>query len=152
MAGMARRSAWSEPLFRPLSRAIPDTWRPAALTAIKAIHTVIFASVGAAIAIFVWDGIRQRPGRRAGFALGLAIAESAVYVSNNRVCPLTPLAEELGAERGTVVDLFLPVWAARAIPAVASSALVLGIVMNGLAVLRRRGPGFTSARLAAAVR
>jgi hypothetical protein len=152
MSGIARRPAWSEPLTRPLSRDIPDMWRPAALTAIKAIHTVIFASVGAAIAVFVWDGIRQRPGRRAGFALGLALAEAGVYVSNNQVCPLTPMAEELGAERGAVVDLFLPAWAARNIPMVASTALLLGLVLNGRAVLRRRGPGFTSAQLAAAVR
>jgi DNA-binding response OmpR family regulator len=42
---------------------------------IKAIHTVIFASVGAAIGIFVWDGIRQRPGRRGADAHGVGLPE-----------------------------------------------------------------------------
>jgi hypothetical protein len=139
MSGVARRPAWSEPLTRPLSRAIPDIRRPLALRIIKAIHTAIFASVGVAIAVFVWDGIRQRPGRRAAYALGIALAETGVYVSNNQVCPLTPLAEELGAERGAVADLFLPGWAARSIPLVASTALLVGLVLNGRAVLAGRG-------------
>jgi hypothetical protein len=91
-----------------LGSVIPTQLRPAALTAIKAIHTVIFASIGAAIAPFVWDGARQRPGRRAAYALGLALGETAIYVSNNQVCPLMPLAEDLRAERGSVADMLPP--------------------------------------------
>ncbi|MGH2357012.1 MAG: hypothetical protein ACRDGJ_03240, partial [Candidatus Limnocylindria bacterium] len=52
------------------------------------------------------------------------------YVSNNQVCPLTPLAEEIGAERGSVVDNFLPDWAARRIPIVAGSAALLALFLN----------------------
>lgn len=138
MSSVTRRPAWSEPLTRRLSTGIHDDWRPAVLTMIKAIHTAIFASVGAAIALFVWDGIRQRRGRRAAYALGIAVAEAGIYVSNNQVCPLTPLAEDLGAESGTVADIFLPGWAARSIPLVGSAALVLGLVLNGRAVFNRR--------------
>jgi hypothetical protein len=134
MSSLTRRPAWSEPLTRPLGGLVPATRWPAALTAIKAIHTVIFASIGAAIAVFVWDGIRQRPGRRAAYALGVALAESGIYVSNNQVCPLTPLAEEFGAESGAVVDMFLPGWAARRIPLFGTAALVLGLVLNARAM------------------
>jgi hypothetical protein len=133
-----RRPAWSGLLTRPLGRRVPAPWRPAALATIKAVHTLIFASVGAAIALFVWDGIQQRAGRRAAYALGIALAESGVYLSNNQVCPLTPLAEDLGAERGAVVDMFLPGWAARSIPLVGSAALILGLVLNGRALLTSR--------------
>jgi hypothetical protein len=135
MSSLTRRPAWSEPLTRPLGHLVPATWRPAALTAIKAIHTLIFASIGAAICLFVWDGIRQRPGRRAAYALGIALAESGIYVSNNQVCPLTPLAEEFGAESGAVVDMFLPGWAARRIPQFGTAALVLGLLLNARAML-----------------
>jgi hypothetical protein len=135
MSSLTRRPAWSEPLTRPLGRLVPATWRPAALAAIKAIHTVIFASIGAAIGLFVWDGIRQRPGRRAAYALGIALAESGIYVSNNQVCPLTPLAEEFGAERGAIVDMFLPGWAARRIPLFGTAALLLGLVLNARALV-----------------
>jgi hypothetical protein len=94
--------------------------------------------VVAALLLFVWDGVRQRTGRRGALALGVALGETAVYVSNNQVCPLTPLAEELGAERGSVADIFLPDWFSRRIPLFGGSALIVGLVLNFGAALRRR--------------
>ena len=46
-------------------------------------------------------------------------------------------AEEFGADRGSVVDLFLPGAVARKIPLVAGSSAVLAVVLN-LRALRRR--------------
>jgi hypothetical protein len=68
----------------------------------------------------------------------VAVVEAAVYVSNNQVCPLTPLAEELGAERGSVADMFLPDWASRRIPIVSVTALLIGMGLNLRAMLNRR--------------
>ena len=68
----------------------------------------------------------------------MALGETAIYVSNNQVCPLTPLAEELGAERGSVADIFLPDCVARRIPLFAGGALLLGLALNGHALLRTR--------------
>jgi hypothetical protein len=136
--------AWSHHLTRPAARAIPTAWRPATLWSIKAIHTVLFASIGAAIVLFVWDGLMGRPRRRTATALGVALGETAVYLSNNQVCPLTPLAEELGAESGSVVDIFLPDAVARRIPVVSGTVLLAGIALN-LAALARRRRGVTPA-------
>ncbi len=137
--GPERRSPlWSQVLTRPLARIIPVAWRPAVVAGIKALHTGLFVAIGAAIVLFVWDGLRGKPGRRTATALGIALAESAVYVSNNQVCPFTPLAEELGAENGAVADLFLPGWASRRIPIVSSTAVIAGIALNLRAVLARR--------------
>jgi hypothetical protein len=133
-----RIPAWSGVLTRPLANLIPDAGRPAALAAVKAIHTAAFASVAACILVFLADGLLGRPGRRGLTAMGVALGESAIYVSNNQVCPLTPLAEELGAERGSVVDIFLPDWAARRIPLVGGSALLLGLALNLRAYLGMR--------------
>lgn len=133
-----RAPAWSHLFTGPLARVIPPWLRPATLNAIKAFHTVVFASVGGMIGLLVWDGLRQRPGRRDALALGVAVVESVVYVSNNQVCPLTPLAEALGAERGSVADMFLPDRLSRRIPLVASSALLIGIALNLRALARRR--------------
>jgi hypothetical protein len=135
-AGLARRPVWSGALTDALAARIPDRSRPAALTMIKGLHTAIFASVAACIALFVWDGIRQRAGHRATIALGIALAETAVYASNNQVCPLTPLAEELGAEHGSVADIYLPDWLSRRIPLLGGTALLLGIALR----LRALGP------------
>ncbi len=138
MVQVARRPLWSQWITAPLGRVIPPGARPAALATIKAVHTVIFASVAAAILLFAWDGLRERPGRRGAAALAIALGESAVYLSNNQVCPLTPLAEELGAERGSVVDIFLPAWLSRRIPLLGGSALVIGLVLNLRTAFRAR--------------
>jgi hypothetical protein len=71
-------------------------------------------------------------------AVTVALAESAVYVSNNQVCPLSPLAEELGAENGSVTDILLPIWISRRIPLVSGTVLVLGIALNARKWRERR--------------
>jgi hypothetical protein len=133
--------AWSNRLTTPLAALIPPGWRATALTGIKAIHTAIFASVGALLLLIVWDGLRQRPGPRTLVAGGVVLAESVIYASNNQVCPLTPLAEQLGARRGSVADLFLPDWFSRRIPVVGASLLLMGLALNGSAWLGRHARG-----------
>ena len=49
-------------------------------------------------------------------------------------------SEELGAAQGSMVDIFLPSWAARRIPLVAGSAALLALALNVRAV-RSRGAG-----------
>jgi hypothetical protein len=136
-----RRPVWSQVVTTPLAAAIPVRRRPGAVRAIKAVHTAIFVSIGGLILLFAWDGIRGRPRRRAAIAAGLALTETAVFVSNNLVCPLTPLAEQLGSASGSVTDIYLPDWLSRRIPLVSGSVLVLGLVLNGRAVRRDRRLG-----------
>ena len=126
----SREPVWSGAITSPMAALIPPDRRGEALSAIKAVHTAIFFSIAGAILLTVWDGLRGRPRRRTAVAGGMVLAETAVFVSNNQVCPLTPLAEQLGTERGSVVDIFLPDWAARRIPVVAGSAAVLALVLN----------------------
>jgi hypothetical protein len=125
-----RQPVWSGPLTKPLAARIPARSRPAALAIIKFIHTAVFFSIAALIALFTWDGIRQRPRRRTGVAAVIALIEALVYGSNNQVCPLTPLAEELGAASGSVTDIYLPGWLSRRIPLIGSAALIVGMVLN----------------------
>jgi hypothetical protein len=94
--------------------------------------------IAACIAVFDWEGIQKRPGRRAALAAAIAFAESVTHASNNQVCPLTPLAEELGARRGTVTDLYLPRAVAERVPVVGVSALLVGAALHALAVRERR--------------
>jgi hypothetical protein len=138
MLQVHRDPVWSQFLTAPLSARIPAAQRPKVLVAIKAFHTIAFFSIGAMVALFAWDGIRQRPSRRTGIAAAVALGETLVYVSNNQVCPLTPLAEQFGAESGSVVDLFLPRWISQRIPPISGSALLVGLAANLLALRRRR--------------
>lgn len=130
----SRRPRWSAVFTTPIAGRVPAAFRPQVLAAIRGIHTAIFVSVAAAVAVALFDGLRQRPARRTAVAGLAVIGESLAYVSNNQVCPLTPLAEELGAERGSVVDMYLPDWAARRIPVVAGTAAVLAAVLNARAL------------------
>jgi hypothetical protein len=133
-----RRPVWSQVVTTPLAAAIPARWRPVFVRAIKSVHTAIFFSVAGLILLLAWDGIRGRPRRRAAIAAALALTESAVFVSNNLVCPLTPLAEQLGSASGSVTDIYLPDWLSRRVPLISGSVLVLGLVLNGRAILRGR--------------
>ena len=49
---------------------------------------------------------------------------------------MTPLAEDLGAEDGSVADIFLPEWASRRIPLIGAAALLLGVALHLVAALR----------------
>lgn len=125
-----RPPAWSGAITTPLAGVIRPSLRPAVLAAIKAVHTAIFASVAAAIVLLAWDGMRQQPARRTWIAAAMIAAESAIFASNNQVCPLTPLAEQLGPGRGSVADIFLPGWFSRRIPTVGGGAFAIGVLLN----------------------
>jgi hypothetical protein len=124
-----------------LGDRIPAAYREQTLTAIKAIHTVLFFSIGAALLLTMWDGVKGRPHRRTAWAGAIVVTETAIFISNNQVCPLTPLAEELGADSGSVVDIFLPESIARRVPLVAGSVALAALILNGAAAVRTRRKG-----------
>jgi hypothetical protein len=136
-----REPVWSAVLTDPVARHVPVGWRPASLAAIKVAHTAVFFSVLSMIVLLTWDGLRGRPRRRTAIALGIAVTETAIFASNNQVCPLSPLAESLGASRGSVTDIFLPEPLSRRIPVLSGGLLAVGIVLNLLAFLGRSAPG-----------
>jgi len=138
MTGIRRRPTWSDRLTRPIAARVPRRRRPFAVRAIKAVHTAAFALIAGCILVFVADGVTRRPGRRVLATAGIAFAEAGVYASNNQVCPLTPLAEELGASSGTVSDLYLPASVSRRIPVLGASALLIGLGFHVAAWWDRR--------------
>jgi hypothetical protein len=84
----------------------------------------------AAILWLVVTGIIGRRDRSVAVAGGLVAVEAAVFVANRGICPLTPLAERLGASRGSVSDIFLPDRIARTIPIWSSALVVLGVTLH----------------------
>lgn len=104
------------------------------IAAIKATHTAIFVVLSSVIVWFAWSGLRGRWSRRMGLALAAVGVEAAVITANGGRCPLTAVVEDLGAERGTVSDIFLPGWAARRIPHISSALVAAGLL--GLAARR----------------
>ena len=132
--GRSRRPRSRRP--RP-TRQMRAPGRRVALAAVKAFHTAAFLLISGSIGVILVDGLRGRPTGRTGAAAAVALTECAVFAANGLVCPLTPLAERLGAERGSVTDIFLPDWLARNLTVIATPILVVGLVANVIALRRR---------------
>jgi hypothetical protein len=108
------------------------------LTLVKGVHSLIFLVELGAILWLVVSGLIGRRDRSVAVAGCLVAAEAAVFVANSGVCPLTPLAERLGARRGSVSDIFLPDPVARTIPLWWSALVAIGIGLHVRGLLRRR--------------
>ena len=104
---------------------------------VKAFHTVAFAVIQSCILYLLWSGVRRRTDRRAAWATAIAAAETAVYVGNGFRCPLTGLAERLGADKGRVTDIFLPGWLADNIANIYCPLFTVGLVLHARNLARR---------------
>jgi hypothetical protein len=114
----------------------PGIWRRVAIGVIKTVHTAIFGAELASIGWLVISGLVGRRDRTVGLAAGAVAIEAAVFVANDHVCPLTPLAERLGATGGGVSDIFLPDVIARTIPVWSSALLMLAAVLHARSLHR----------------
>jgi hypothetical protein len=111
---------------------------PLAVVAVKTVHTAIFIVELCSIVWLVVSGSFGRRDRTVALAAGLVAIEAAVFVTNDGVCPLTPLTERLGATDGSVSDIFLPSVVARTIPTWATALVVLAVVLHGRSAIGRR--------------
>ena len=108
--------------------------RLTALVVLKTVHTIGFLIIGSCLMDVFLSGLRGRPGLRTLASATVVAGEIAVYFANDGVCPLTPMAERLGAERGSVSDIFLPRFVARHLPVLSSFLLGAGVALNLRAV------------------
>jgi hypothetical protein len=101
--------------------------RPAAVVAVKAVHTLAWASIEACVAYVLWAGIAGRTDKRVGKAAAVVVGDSLVFAGNGFRCPLTELATRYGAESDSVTDIYLPRWFAHNLPAIHTPLLVHGV-------------------------
>jgi hypothetical protein len=122
----------------------------AALRMIKAVHTLAWFSIEACMVYVLYTGFTRRSDRRAGAAAGVVAAESLIYAGNGFRCPLTQVAERLGAKDGSVTDIYLPRWFAHNLPAIHLPLIGLAAFLHIRNLQARRAhrtakPGTTSA-------
>jgi len=96
----------------------PGAFRRAAIAAVKLVHTLVWLSIESCMVYLLWAGFTGRSDRRAARAAGVVGGETLVFAANRCRCPLTQVAERVGAEDGAVTDIFLPRWFARSLPAI----------------------------------
>ena len=103
---------------------------PAAVAALKTIHTIIFGAELSAIFWLIISGLVGRRDRTVGIAAAVVAGEVAVFLANDGVCPITPLTERMGAAHGSVSDIFLPVALARTTPVWSTALLLLAGLLH----------------------
>jgi hypothetical protein len=88
------------------------------MKAIKVTHTLAWFSIEACMLYVLYAGFARRSDRSAGIAAAVVVGESLIFAGNGFRCPLTKVAERLGAERGSVTDIYLPRRLAHNLPAI----------------------------------
>ena len=96
---------------------------------IKLIHTAIFSVLSGCVLYTLFSGLADRITVWTWVAVGLVVLEGVVLVVFGWICPLTLLAERLGASRGSVADIFLPKWFADRIFPVCTTTFVVACLV-----------------------
>jgi hypothetical protein len=112
-------------------------WTKPAIVGIKTIHTVIFGGLAFCVLDTFYAGLTGAVSRRTKPAILAVIVEAVIFWGNGQRCPLSDVVEDLGAEQGTVGDIFLPAWFARRLPVISSTIFGIGLVGLGVRRLAR---------------
>jgi hypothetical protein len=81
------------------------------LTAIKLLHTLIWAVMAAGIVTLPISGVLRRF-RWASILTAMVLVECAVLALNDGRCPLTDIAAGFTIDRSSNFDIYLPEWLA----------------------------------------
>jgi hypothetical protein len=135
---LAKRTI-SEPAIVPPGtgdRLLPPSWRKPALVGVKVVHSLIYFSIEFCMGYLIYAGLKGREDRRTAIAAGVVAGESIIFLGNRCRCPLTGVAEDLGAARGSVTDIYLPRWLASNIFPLHVPLLALALYLHARNFLR----------------
>jgi hypothetical protein len=114
------------------------------LTAIKLLHTLIWAFLAASIVALPTLGMLRRF-RRAAILTGIVLLECGILAVNGGRCPLSDLAARFTNDRAFNFDIYLPNWLAQhnkvifGVLFVADELVLLGSWLRERHQLRRGG-------------
>jgi hypothetical protein len=109
-----------------------------AVIGVKAIHSLIFLVLQTMILYSVYKGFRGETDRKAAAVTAVVGVECAIYAGNGFRCPLTAVAEDLGAESGSVTDIFLPKWLAANIARIYGPLFAVALFLHARNCSRQR--------------
>lgn len=112
--------------------------RRAAIAAVKTVHVLAWLSVEACVAYTLYAGFTGRTDKRAAAAAAVVAGEVLLFAGNGFRCPLTELAGRLGAQSGSVTDIFLPKRLARNLPAIHAPLVALTVYLHARNLRRSR--------------
>ena len=83
------------------------------LFVIKLVHSVIFWWQAACLAYILYAGITGTFNILLLIVILSILVNGVLLLFNHGRCPFTTLAENQGAQKGSITDIFLPDWVAR---------------------------------------
>ena len=104
---------------------------------IKIVHSVVFWVLSACVLYALYSGIFDRITTLTWVAVAGGLIEGVVLVAGGWKCPLAKMAENLGAERGSVTDIFLPRWFAMRIFSVCGTLFTIACIILVMRLLQR---------------
>jgi hypothetical protein len=104
--------------------------RDAAIKMTRAVHTLAWFAIESCVLYLLYTGFAGRSGRRPAIAAGVVAGEALVFAANGFRCPLTDVAERLGADHGSVTDTYLPARLARHLPAIHVPLLLIAAFLH----------------------
>jgi hypothetical protein len=96
---------------------------------IKVLHTAIFFVLSGCVLYVLLSGAFNRITNWTWAAVVAVIVEGFVLAASGGRCPLTAIAERLGATNGAVADIFLPRWFADRIFPICGTLFVVGVAL-----------------------
>ena len=106
------------------------SWRRPALAGVKAVHSLLYFAIEFCMGYLIYAGLKGREDRRTAMAAGVVGAESLIFLGNRCRCPLTGLAENLGADSGSVTDIYLPGFLASHLVLIHMPLLALALCLH----------------------
>ena len=104
----------------------------------KAVHILAWFSIESCVFYLLYAGFAGRSGRRAAIAAAVIAGEAMVFAGNGFRCPLTDIAERLGADHGSVTDTYLPGRVAHNLPAIHAPLLLAAAYLHRRNIRRGR--------------
>ena len=118
-------------------RDLPFAVRRPLYIGVKVVHSIAFFILQTAILYLLYKALRGESDRRAAISGVLVGGECAIYAGNGFRCPLTGVAEALGAESGQVTDIFLPKRLADNIANIYGPLFATALILHGRNVRKR---------------
>jgi len=102
---------------------------------VKLIHRLIFVVLSGCVVYILVSGALNRITPWTWVAVVAIVVEGLVLAASGGRCPLTAVAERLGASDGSVADIFLPRWLADRIFPICGTMYLIGCAIVAIRVL-----------------
>ena len=123
-----------------------------AIVVVEVVHTAAWFSIEACMVDVLGAGLAGRSDRRAAVAAAVVAGECAVFAANGFRCPLTDVAQRLGADDVAVTDIYLPRWFAHDLPAIHVPLIAASAWLHARNIRRRRSSSTVRRRSRTAAR